>query len=96
MSLYGITDAKQLALEFDGERVGDGQTPQGLGIEDDDLIEVKVSERLYGCALQRACYAWCASVIARACAAPRCKTASYLSCICARTSVYCIVVVPFV
>jgi hypothetical protein len=43
MSLYGITDAKQLALEFDGERVGDGQTPQSLGIEDDDLIEVKVS-----------------------------------------------------
>jgi hypothetical protein len=62
MSLYGITDAKQLALEFDGERVGDGQTPQSLGIEDDDLIEVKVSERLYGCACGVRAYAWCASV----------------------------------
>lgn len=43
MKLYGIADAKQLVLEFDGDRVGDAQSPRDLGIEDDDLIEVKVS-----------------------------------------------------
>jgi hypothetical protein len=32
----------QIKLLFDGETIGPGETPEGLDIEDDDLIDIKV------------------------------------------------------
>jgi hypothetical protein len=38
---YNI-DLKQLALKFDGNIVQDSETPESLGIEDEDLVDIQV------------------------------------------------------
>ncbi|TKY50899.1 Small ubiquitin-related modifier 2-B [Spatholobus suberectus] len=35
-------DLKQIVLSFDGDKISSSETPAGLGMEDDDIIEVHV------------------------------------------------------
>lgn len=43
-SMYGIISS-QAKFEFDGQVIGDSDTPQGLDMEDDVLVDVKVRAR---------------------------------------------------
>ncbi|KAK7274230.1 hypothetical protein RIF29_15311 [Crotalaria pallida] len=38
-------DLNQIALSFDGDKIGLSDTPASLGMEDDDMIEVHVKSR---------------------------------------------------
>jgi hypothetical protein len=40
-SIYGLTEA-HVRFEFDGESIKDKDSPESLGLDDDDLIHVKV------------------------------------------------------
>ena len=41
---YGLNPA-DVKLEFDGDIVRDSDTPSGLGMEDDDIVEAKVRRK---------------------------------------------------
>lgn len=39
---YGVAGSI-ITLKFDGDKLGDSDTAEGVGIEDDDLIDVQVT-----------------------------------------------------
>ena len=51
--IYGVS-MHQVNIEFDGEEIGDNDTPEGLDMEDDDLIDCSVAKELYDCAIASA------------------------------------------
>jgi hypothetical protein len=42
-NIYAISDPSILKLKFDGEVVGDEDSPESLDLEDEDMIDILVS-----------------------------------------------------
>jgi hypothetical protein len=42
--IYGLSVADMLSFQFDGERIEDEATPEGLEMNDDDMLEVRVPD----------------------------------------------------
>ena len=52
--MYAIklkVDLKSLVFVFDGDKIGPDDTPGGLGMEDDDMIEVHIKSSWVRCLL---------------------------------------------
>jgi hypothetical protein len=67
VSLYGLQSGEKVSLEFDGEAVKDAQCPADLDVEDENIIDVKVSAVLWRLVAAysklaiynwRACFPW--------------------------------------
>ena len=48
--IYSVT-LNQVSIEFDGVAIGDNDTPEGLDMEDDDLIDCSIHKDLYNGAI---------------------------------------------